>query len=209
MREFKKGYFITFEGPEGSGKSTHSRLLADFLRKKGVPVLRTREPGGVKISEKIREVLLDPKNKDMDPVCETLLYMAARSQIMRDKIKPALKAGKIVICDRFLDATIAYQGYGEKVDIETIRDMGRIVTGGYLPRLTFLLDIEAEEGLKRSVGKKDRMEKKSLAFHRRVRRGYLSIAGREPGRVKVVPADAEINKTQQKIRDTISRCLKI
>ena len=107
----KRGLFITFEGPEGSGKSTHSRLLCGFLKKRGCNVLHTREPGGVKISEKIRKILLDPKNKDMDTVCEMLLYMAARAQIVEKKILPALKKGKIVVCDRFIDATLAYQGY--------------------------------------------------------------------------------------------------
>ena len=116
----KRGIFITFEGPEGSGKTTHSKLLCEFLRKKGFRVLHTREPGGVLISEKIRRILLDPKNKGMDVACEMLLYMAARAQIVKEKILPGLKQGKIVVCDRFTDATLAYQGYAGGMDLKVI-----------------------------------------------------------------------------------------
>lgn len=199
----RRGIFITFEGPEGSGKSTHSKLLCDFLRRKGHPVLHTREPGGVAISEKIRNILLDPKNKNMDVVCEMLLYMAARAQIVKEVIAPALKKGKIVICDRFLDATLTYQGYAGGIDVKIIKDVGKLATGGILPDITFLLDIDAAKGLARTGKTKDRMERKSLMFHEKVRKGYLAIARKEPRRVKVMSAVGDIGGTQEKIRKII------
>lgn len=142
--------FITFEGPEGSGKSTHSKLLCNFLRRKGFKVLYTREPGGTVIGEKIRKILLDPENKRMDVVCEMLLYMAARAQVVRQKILSALKEGKTVICDRFLDATLVYQGYAGGIDIRLIEKIGNLATGGLLPDITFLLDIDAKKGTQAS-----------------------------------------------------------
>lgn len=203
MSMLKKGLFITFEGPEGSGKTTHSRLLASFLRKKGYRVLHTREPGGVAISEKIRRILLDPENKDMDVVCEMLLYMAARVQIVTEKILPALRKGMIVICDRFIDATLAYQWYAGGMEKEVIIKIGRLVTKGVWPDLTLLLDIDARAGLRRAGRAKDRMERKSLLFHARVRSGYLAIAKKEPNRVKVFSATGDIAETQQKIRTLV------
>ena len=199
----KRGLFITFEGPEGSGKSTHSRLLCDFLRKKGYKVLYTREPGGTYISEKIRKILLDPRNKDMNVVCEMLLYMAARAQIVKEVIAPALKKGKIVVCDRFLDATTVYQAYAGGLDVKVIRDIGDLVTERRLPDITFLLDIDAEKGLRRAGKTKDRIERKSLIFHRAVRKGYLNIAKKEPGRVKVMQAIGDIQETQDKIKKAV------
>lgn len=201
----KRGLFITFEGPEGSGKSTHSRLLCGFLKKQGLGILHTREPGGTVVSEKIRKVLLDPRNKGMDVVCELLLYMAARTQIVKEKILPALKKGKIVVCDRFMDATTAYQGYAGGLDIKLIKDIGALATNGITPDVTFILDIDAKKGLLRSTGSKDRMEKKSLSYHRKVRKGYLNIAKKEPRRVKVVSALGEIAETQEKIRRIVLR----
>ena len=203
MKMKKRGIFITFEGPEGSGKTTHSRLLCAFLRRKGFKVLHTREPGGTAISEKIRNVLLDPKNRDMDVVCEMFLYMAARAQIVKKKILPALKEGRIVICDRFVDATLAYQGYAGGIDIKIIKNIGSLVTKGISPEVTFLLDIGAKEGLLRSKKFKDRMERKSLLYHKKVRKGYLTIARKEPRRVKIVLAKGDISKTQYSIRRII------
>ena len=197
----RHGIFITFEGPEGSGKTTHSRLLCDFLRKKGFRVLHTREPGGTLISEKIRKILLDPKNRDMDVACEMLLYMAARAQIVKENILPALKQDKIVVCDRFTDATLAYQGYAGGMDIKVINNIDSIVTKGLKPDITFLLDIDAKAGLLRAGRSKDRMERKSILYHNKVRNGYLSIAKKEPGRVKVISAAAEIKDVQSVIRN--------
>lgn len=203
-KNLKKGIFITFEGPEGSGKSTHVRLLCSELRRRGFPVVCLREPGGTKISEKIRNILLDAKNKNMDAVCEMLLYQAARAQLVREKILSALRDKKIVILDRFLDATICYQGYGAGIDIKLIKQIGRLVSGGICPDLTILLDIEARKGLKRS-GRRDRIEKKSLEFHQRVRRGYLKLARENPRRIKVIPVMDEISQTQGAIREALWR----
>lgn len=199
--------FITFEGPEGSGKSTHSKLLRGFLEKKGYRVLHTREPGGVVISEKIRRILLDPKNKDMDVVCEMLLYMAARAQIVKERILPSLKQGKVVICDRFMDATLAYQGYGAGLDVNIIKRIGGLAARGTAPDITFLLDIDAEKGLLRSGRNKDRMERMPILYHRRVRKGYLELARSEPHRIRVISAVKDIEEIQEKIRDIVLRFL--
>jgi len=199
----KHGIFITFEGPEGSGKTTHSRLLRGFLRKKGYKVLHTREPGGTLISEKIRKILLDPKNKGMDVSCEMLLYMAARAQIVKQKILPALTQGKIVVCDRFTDATLAYQGYAGGMDLKVIENIAGIVTKGLKPDVTFLLDIDARAGLLRAGRSKDRMERKSILYHNKVRNGYLSIAKKEPKRVRVVSSGGEITLAQEEIRKAV------
>ena len=203
----RRGLFITFEGPEGSGKTTHSKLLVEFLRENGYKVLYTREPGGTSISEKIREILLNSENKDMDVVCEMLLYMAARAQIVSEKILPALKKGYIVICDRFIDATVAYQGYAGGLDVNIIKNIGRLVTKGAYPELTFLLDIDAKKGLSRAGRNKDRIEKRSIAYHNKVRKGYLSIARKESRRVKVVTALGDISETHGKIRNIVLRKL--
>ncbi|MBU4487015.1 MAG: dTMP kinase [Candidatus Delongbacteria bacterium] len=196
----KQGLFITFEGPEGSGKTTHSKLLCGFLRKKGYKVLHAREPGGTLISEKIRKILLDPKNKGMDVGCEMLLYMAARAQIVKEKILPALEQGKIVICDRFTDATLAYQGYAGGMNLKVIDNIASIVTKGLKPDITFLLDIDVRAGLLRAGRSKDRMERKSILYHNKVRNGYLSIAKKESKRVKVLSSTGGISQIQKIIR---------
>nr|MBU1328491.1 dTMP kinase [Candidatus Omnitrophota bacterium] len=197
----RRGLFITFEGPEGSGKTTHSKLLCEFLHKKGFKVLHTREPGGTLISEKIRKILLDPKNKGMGVGCEMLLYMAARAQIVKEKILPSLEQRKIVICDRFTDATLAYQGYAGGIDLKVIDNIASIVTKGLKPDITFLLDIDARLGLLRAGRSKDRMERKSVLYHNKVRSGYLDIARKESGRVKVISATAKIKDVQSVIRN--------
>jgi dTMP kinase len=199
----KRGIFMTFEGPEGSGKTTHSKLLCEFLRKNGFRVLHTREPGGTLISEKIRKILLDPKNRAMDVACEMLLYMSARAQIVKEKILPALKQGKIVVCDRFTDATLTYQGYAGGMDLEVINNIASIVTKGLKPDITFLLDIDAKAGLLRAGRSKDRMEQKSILYHNKVRNGYLSIAKKEPKRVMVLSSIGEISQTQEEIRKAV------
>ncbi len=180
----KKGILITFEGTEGSGKSTQIKLLFDFLKRKGLPVFLTREPGGTRVSDEIRKVLLDAKNKEMTSVCETLLYMASRAQLVEEVIKPELRQGKIVLCDRWLGATVAYQGYAGGVDIRWIKSLGKTATDAISPALTLFLDLPLLTGLKRAKKRNaaDRMEKKTTLFHKKVREGYLSIARKEPKR---------------------------
>lgn len=198
-KEIIKGIFITFEGAEGSGKSTQARLLYDYLKKKGFPLLYLREPGGVRISEAIRRILLDAQNKNMSSECELLLYMAARAQVVNEIILPALKAGKIIICDRFLDSTLAYQGFGLGVNFGFIKQVGGFVTYGVKPDLTILLDLPTEKGLRRCGESLDRIEKRPLEYHRRVRNGYLKLAKLEPQRIKVVRADAKKSVIQDEI----------
>ncbi len=200
-----KGKFITFEGSEGCGKSTQSKMLSQYLRSKGLRVVYLREPGGTKISEKIRKILLDHKNDSMFPVCEMLLYMSARAQIVEEVIKPALKQGKVVICDRFLDSTIAYQGYGLGMDIKTIKYVGNLVTSGIKPDLTIFLDLPVKKGLSVRSRVKDRIERRALNFHFRVRQGYLKLAVQEHARIKIVKVALEKSETQRNIRGLIDK----
>ena len=202
-----RGKFITFEGSEGSGKSTQARLLYNYLKRKRFSVKMIREPGATLISEKIRRILLDPKNKKMDGLCEMLLYMAARAQLVRDVILPDLKKGKIVICDRFLDATIAYQGYGCAIDIKLIEEIGRHVTKGVKPDITFFLDLKLEEGLRRVGRVKDRIERRSIIYHRRVRKGYLQLARRDCKRIKVISVKDDKRETQLILRDFVNKII--
>lgn len=181
-----KGKFITFEGSEGCGKSTQSRRLLEYLSARGVPCRLVREPGGVAISEQIRTILLDKANTRMNRECETLLYMAARAQMVEETVLPALRDGTVLVCDRFLDSTLAYQGYGCGVDPAAIRMMGDFAVRGLVPDVTFLLDLDTQEGLRRRGGERDRIELRSLEYHDRVRQGYLSIARAEPQRVTVI-----------------------
>ncbi len=203
-----KGFFITFEGSEGSGKSTQSHLLAGYLRRKGCRVVYLREPGGTAISEKVRTILLDTSNGGMSARCETLLYMAARAQLVEKVIHPALKTGKIVICDRFLDSTLAYQGYGLGIDIKAIRSIGAFATFGIKPDLTLFMDLPVRCGLRHRHGRKDRIEKRSCSYHERVRRGYLTIARREPERLRVVRVDDDPAVTQQRIREIVASLIR-
>lgn len=200
--------FITFEGSEGCGKSTQSRLLYQYLKQKGYPVIYLREPGGVKISEKIRKILLDPRNKKMSSECETLLYMAARAQVVNEIIRPALKKGKIVICDRFMDSTIVYQGFGLGIDIRMINLIGKFATANIIPDLTIFLDLAVSEGLEHRRLTKDRIESRSLKYHIKVREGYLRLARLEPARIKIVKVDEHILVTQSKIRELADRYIR-
>lgn len=204
-----KGKFITFEGPEGSGKSTQSKLLYRYLKDKGYSVIWLREPGGTEISEKLRKILLDAKNHSMTPVCEMLLYMASRAQVVNEVIKPALKKGKIVVCDRFLDSTLAYQGFGLGIDIDSIRRIGELVTCRIKPDLTLFLDLSLKEALKRCGDVKDRIEKRSLQYHQRVREGYLKLAKLEPNRIKIVKVNKNITAIQGDIRKLVDKYLKV
>lgn len=205
----KKGLFITFEGCEGSGKTTHSALLADTLRKKGLDVLHTREPGGTSLAENIRKILLHPGSR-IDPLAELFLYEASRAQHMAEVIIPAVKAGKVVLCDRFADATIAYQGYGRGLDKQMIGQLNKIASFGIKPSLTVYLDIPAGAGLKKARKLKkgtDRLEMESLSFHNRVRKGYLALARREPRRIKVVKIQKSIEETSKLILNEIDKVI--
>ncbi|MBF0122448.1 MAG: dTMP kinase [Candidatus Omnitrophica bacterium] len=203
-----KGKFITFEGSEGCGKSTQSKMLLDYLQKKKLPAKLFREPGGVVISEKIRAILLDKANTVMNKECETLLYMAARAQLVEEVVIPELKAGTILLCDRFLDSTIAYQGYGCGVDIKTISSMGNFATKGLKPDLTFFLDLDTEEGLRRRGSERDRIELRSLEYHNRVRSGYREIASHDPQRVIMIDGSKSKEEIFQIVKDALEKLLK-
>ena len=199
-KDLKRGMFITFEGAEGSGKSTQIKMLDEYLRKSGFKVLVLREPGSTRLSEALRNALLDKKNDSLSEKTELLLYLAARAQLVKERIVPALKERKIILCDRFQDSTLVYQGYGLGLDKKMILLLGKFVTDGITPGVTFLLDISALEGLKRAGGAQDRIQGRSLEYHRRVRNGYLSIAKKYPKRIKVIKAK-DIKKTQEEIRE--------
>lgn len=203
--KYMKGKFITFEGSEGCGKSTQSKLLYDYLKKKRLPVVYLREPGGVVISEKIRQILLDAKNEGMSRECEMLLYMAARAQVVKEIIKPALSKGKIIVCDRFLDSTLAYQGYGLGIDINLIKEVGKFATTGIMPDLTIFLDLPVEKGLRHRVFKEDRIEQRPLSYHERVRRGYHFLAKQEQRRIKMVKVQQYKESTQEDVRRLVEK----
>ncbi len=198
---FKKGIFISFEGIEGSGKTKQSRLLYEYLRKSGYKVILTGEPGGTQIGLKIRDLLLSVENRKMTPVSELLLYNASRSQHIKEVILPALKKGFIVITDRFIDSTKAYQGYGRGIDLKLIEFLEKIVTEDIRPDLTLLLDLDVKIGLKRNRGinKTDRLELEDVKFHKRVREGYLKIAAKELERIKLIDATESIEEIHRKI----------
>jgi dTMP kinase len=199
-----RGLFITFEGIEGCGKSTQSKLLLEYLARQGYDCVHTREPGGTKAGEKIRDVLLHSKKTHISDLTEMLLFEAARSQIVEEIIKPAMGSKKIIICDRFADATMSYQGYGGNVALDTIESINRIATGGLEPDLTIVLDLDTITGLERAKSKGiDRMESKDLAYHERVRSGYLELARNNPGRIKVIKVADEVDRTQALVRQEV------
>ncbi|MDO8525801.1 MAG: dTMP kinase [Candidatus Omnitrophota bacterium] len=207
-KNIKKGVFITFEGPEGCGKSTHSRLLRDFLKAGGYECLLTREPGGTRAGEEIRRVLLDSAGAEMSSLTELFLFEAARSQIVEELIVPSLARGRIVVCDRFTDATVCYQGYAGGVDLKSIDTLNAAATGGLKPDLTILLDIDTVTGLGRAKSKgPDRMERKKLIYHKRVRAGYLKLAKKFPRRIKVIKVSGSIEDTQALVRREAERVI--
>lgn len=186
------GVFITFEGGDGAGKTTQMRRLADAVERAGVDVVVVREPGGTPVGEAIRAVLLGPEHERMEPVAELFLFAASRAQLTEEVIRPALAAGRVVLCDRYADSTTAYQGYGRGLDLDFVRRVNEAATGGLKPDLTIVLDVDPREGVAvASEGGPDRMERESAAFHERVRAGYATIAAAEPGRVRIVPRGSE------------------
>ncbi len=208
--------FLTLEGVEGCGKSTQARLLFNYLRRKGYKCVLTREPGGTHLGEAIRKVLLDPSNRGMSAACETLLFEASRAALVEKVILPALSKGYVVISDRFSDATHVYQCFAGNQDLKKFRVIDKYATRGVKPDLTIVLDIETKKGLrrakkadsrKRKLFKWDRMERKSLAYHKAVRKGYLKLARQEKGRVKVIKTQPDIADTQILIRREALRIL--
>jgi dTMP kinase len=201
-----EGVLISLEGIEGTGKSTQSALLADALRARGVPVVLTAEPGGTPLGERIRALLLDAAHQGMDPMTELLLYAASRRQHLAEVILPSLAEGKTVVTDRFSDSTRAYQGAARGIAAETLDAVDRLATGGLRPHLTIVLDMEVERGLERNraAGKLlDRLEQEEMAFHQRVREGFLAIAKREPGRVRVVSAEGSMQEVHQRVMQVV------
>jgi dTMP kinase len=197
--------FITLEGPEGSGKTSHIPYLVEYLRERGFSVFPTREPGGTSIGEQIRAVLHDLKNTEMHPRTETLLYQASRAQFVEQVVKPRLALGDIVISDRYADSTLAYQGYGHQQDLEQIRALIFYATGGLVPDLTVLLDVEVEIGLarKKKAEEWNRLDAYMVEFHRRVRNGYLQMAQQDPARWVVVDASQPWGEVQAKLRQVL------
>jgi len=206
-----KGLFITFEGMDGSGKSTQMRRLADRLRGLGRTVVETVEPGGPPIAMKIRRILLDSANRDLSPAAEILLYFASRAQNVDQVIRPALDRGEIVISDRFTDSSLVYQGCGRGLGVEAVRALEKVACRGLKPDLTILVDVDAEASLARARARNEaqphcetRIDDESLEFHREVYRAYHALAEAEPGRVKVVNGRAAIDEIEREVWDVVS-----
>lgn len=210
-------FFISLEGIEGSGKTTQIKRLADRLESLGHAVLITREPGGCPIADQIRQILLHPDNGHLDPKAELLLYAAARAQHVAEVIRPALDQGKIVLCDRYCDATLAYQGYARGLDLPMVKQLNELAAGNCRPHLTLLLDMPHDRGLLRARSRnalgagpeEGRFEQESLAFHNKVRQGYLDLARQEPQRIKVVDANGTLDEVCHRIWLTTSSALNL
>ena len=199
-----KGLFITFEGGDGCGKTTQIKLLDEYLKNKGYQTLITREPGSRGLGEKIREILLN-YDGEVSNVCESFLFLADRAQNVDCLIRPALSEGKIVICDRHIDSSVAYQGYGRGLDIERICKLNDIATSGLKPDLTIVLDVDVKTSLARVGSEKDRMESAGMEFFEKVRKGYLEISKKEPERVKVVDSTQTIEEIHKQILELVGR----
>jgi dTMP kinase len=211
MATGSRGLFITFEGIDGCGKTTQVKAAEANLRQDRIPVLVTREPGGTDIAERIRSIVLDARHQEMCTECEVLLYLASRAQHVAEKILPAIRAGTTVLCDRFSEATIAYQGYGRGVPLDSLRMVNGYATGGLVPDHTFVFDLAVDRALERmrTMGKvADRLEKSPRDFHERIRNGYLSMARAEPGRFTVLDAEESVEElalvVHQRIRGLLS-----
>jgi len=201
------GLFITFEGGEGCGKSTQSRLLLKKLEQRNIPVVLTHEPGGTALGNELRKALKRRRGSSISPQAELLLFAASRAQLVAELIRPALEEGKVVICDRFTHSTLVYQGYGRGLDFTAIEMVNNMATQGLKPGLVIFLDISPEQGLARKRSLKDRFEMEDLSFHRRVREGYLKMAAAEPDRWLVIDASLPKGKIAEIIWDRVSRSL--
>jgi len=206
--------FITLEGIEGSGKTTQVNHIVEFLKKKGHHCVVTREPGGTEIGKQIRAILLDPRNRNLSPKTELLLYAADRAQHLKEKIIPELSSGKTVVCDRFYDATTVYQGFARGLDMKLIQHLHHIVLNNLKPNLTLLFDLPVQTGLSRAwkqihqgsrADLETRFEKETLVFHERVRSGYLELAGQEPDRIRVIDASRDIETVSDDIRAILAQ----
>ena len=203
-----KGYFITFEGPDGSGKTTVTNKLCEILKEKGFDVVHTREPGGIEIAEEIRSIILDPKNTKMDAKTEALLYAASRRQHLVERVLPSLAEGKIVICERFLDSSLAYQGYGRQLGFDEVLGINLFATDNVYPDLTIYLDVDEEVGLSRLSDRnyKDRLDQESLEFHHRVTEGYHEVLKRFKERIRIVDASKCFDEV---VNDCLNEVLKL
>ncbi len=202
--------FITLEGPEGSGKTSQIPALAEFIKDAGYEIVVTREPGGTPVGDQIREVLMNLKNVSIVPRTEILLFLAARAQHVESVIRPALELGKVVLCDRFGDSTLAYQGYGHNTDLTTLRSLLDFSTGGLKPDLTLLLDIPVSKGIERkqdNCSEWNRLDAYAVAFHERVRQGYLKLANEEPDRWVIINAAHDKEKVQESMRQAVMQRL--
>lgn len=201
----EKGLFITFEGTDGSGKTTQIKLLQEYMRTKERQVVLSREPGGTRVSEIIRDIILEPENKEIVPLTEMILYAASRAQHVAEVIDPAIRAGKIVICDRYVDSSYAYQGGGRGMDLKIIADVNRIAINGTVPDITFFLDIDPEISIIRRINSTgaDRIEQEKLDFHRRVYEGYKKLSILYPDRIKTIDATRSIEEISAQINEYI------
>jgi dTMP kinase len=206
----KKGFFITFEGIDGCGKSTQLAITSKILSEQGYSVVVSREPGGTVIAEKIREILISPEHAEMVNECEILLYCAARAQHVREKIIPAIEAGKIVLCDRFQEATFAYQGFGRAISMEILTTINAYATGGLNPDMTFVFDLSVDSsiGRMRKINKiKDRLEQNGKDFFERIRQGYLSMVKNSPKRIKIIDGEQDVGKVSDNVMVYIKELL--
>lgn len=200
-----KGYFITFEGPDGSGKSTVAKKICEKLMADGYEVVHTREPGGIEISEEIRNIILDPKNTAMDAKTEALLYAAARRQHLVERVFPAVEQGKIVICERFLDSSLAYQGFGRKLGMQEVLDVNLFAIDNTYPDMTIYLDVDEQIGLDRLKNRsfKDRLDQESIDFHHRVSQGYKEVLKKFADRIKVIDASKSLEEVVENSYKTV------
>ena len=204
-----RGIFITMEGPDGSGKSTQIALLKEYLETEGYDVIITREPGGNRISEAIREIILNKEYTEMSPVTEMMLYASARAQLITEVVGPSIDSGKAVISDRFVDSSLVYQGMARGLGVDTVYDVNRVAIGKYMPDVTFMLDLPAEVGISRKKGQKelDRMELEGIEFHRKVAEGYRSLAEKYPDRIRTVDATLPIDEICGIIKGSVKTIL--
>ena len=206
QRNRSRGFFITFEGPEGSGKSTQARWLVQWLRQQGFRVTPLRDPGSTSLGRALRKVLLHTTSA-MSPLQEALLFIGGRVALVEERIAPALADGRAVVCDRFHDSTVAYQGFGGSLDVAWLDRIGRRAIGELMPQLTILLDVPTSVGFARLRRSPDRMERKTMAFHQRLRRGYLQLAKRDPNRIVVLDATQPASTIRQHIKRIVQQRL--